>query len=86
MLSNSARTSTSGGMPVKLCPTDFYSSACRGKKGNLHSKLSKASALDWGIQKNHAKLWGVIFASLTENDVLRFALTHDDHSPVLLRL
>ena len=56
---------------LRLRPTGFGSRRCRGKESNLHSHLGEAFALDWAIQKNRAKLWGVRFTSLTDNFSLR---------------
>ena len=60
---------------LELRPTGFGSRACCGKEAKLHSHLGEAFALDWAINTNCAKLWGVRFTSLTDYYALCFILT-----------
>ena len=69
-----------------LQTTGFGSRRSRGRENKLHSHLGEGFALDWAINKNRAKLWGVRFTAITDCYALRFILTYDGPNPALLRL
>ena len=69
-----------------LQSTGFGSCRTRGRETNLNSHLGEGFALDWEIHKNHSKLWGVRFTSITDSYGLRFILTYKVPNPVVLRM
>ena len=48
--------------------------------------MGEGASLDWGINSNRAKLWGVRFTAITDCYGLRFILTYEGPNPVILRL
>ena len=69
-----------------LRTTGFGSRRSRGRESSLHSHLGEGFALDWGINKCRAKLWGVKFTAITDCYALRFILSYDGPNAVILRL
>ena len=52
-----------------------YRRTC-GREANSRSHLGECFALDWAINKNCSKLWGVCFTSITDCYGLCFILTY----------
>ena len=71
---------------LKLQTSSFGSRAARGRESSLHSHLGEGFALNWAINKNRGKLYGVRFTSLTDCYALRFILTYNGPNAVILRL
>ena len=69
-----------------LRTTGFGSRKTRGRESSLHSHLGEGFCLDWAINKNRAKLWGVRFTAITDCYALRFILSYDGPNAVILRL
>ena len=69
-----------------LRTTGFGSRKTRGREQNLHSHLGEGFCLDWAINRNRAKLWGIRFTAITDCYGLRFILSYDGPNPVILRL
>ena len=69
-----------------LRTTGFGSHKTRGREQYLNSHLDEGFFLDWAINRNRAKLWGICFTEITDCYCLRFILSCDGPNPVILRL
>ena len=69
-----------------LRTTGFGPRKTRGREQYLHSHLGEGFCLDWAINRNRARLWGIRFTAITDCYGLRFILSYDGPNPVILRL
>ena len=69
-----------------LRTTGFGLRKTRGRESSLHSHLGEGFCLNWSINRNRAKLWGVRFTAITDCYALKFILSYDGPNAVILQL